>query len=129
MLGRKHGLLSLAAAALLATACAHGNTARASDEAGEREAMLQVSNQNWSDMNVYLLRGGLKQRLGTVGSNTTSRFKLPHHIFTSSEPVRLLADPIGNARTYTSPPLLVGPGQTVEWRLENNVNLSSAFIR
>jgi len=129
MFGRKYGLLSLAAAALLATGCAHGNTARAADEADEPEAMLQVSNQNWSDMNVYLVRGGSKQRLGTVGSNMTGRFKLPRHIFTSTEPLQLLADPIGSARTYTSPPLLVSPGQTVEWRLENNVALSSYFIR
>jgi len=129
MSGRKHGLLSFAAAAVLAVGCAHGNTATAADEAGEPEALLQVSNQNWSDMNVYLVRGAMKQRLGTVSSNTTSRFKLPRHIFASPDPVQLLADPIGSARTYTSPPLLVNPGQTVEWRLENNVALSSFLVR
>jgi hypothetical protein len=129
MRGWNRGWLSLAAAALLASGCAHGNPASGEGELGERQSVLQVSNNNWSDMTVYLVRGTMRQRLGTVGSLTTSRFKLPEHIFTSPDPVRLVADPIGGARTYTSPPVLIGPGQTVEWRLENNVALSSYFVR
>lgn len=129
MLARTRGLLGLAAAALLAGACAHGKAATGGGQVGEMETVLQVSNNNWSDMNVYVVRGAMRQRLGTVGSLTTSKFKLPRYIFTSPDPVQLVADPIGGARPYMSPPLLVNPGAVVEWRLENNVNLSSAFIR
>lgn len=126
---RNRGLLALTAAVLLAGGCAHGNTARGDAKGTDAETVLQVTNNNWSDMNVYVVRGAMRQRLGTVGSLTTSKFKLPRYIFTSPDPVQLVADPIGGARPYMSPPLLVNPGAVVEWRLENNVNLSSAFIR
>jgi hypothetical protein len=129
MLARTRGLLGLATVAVFAGACAHGNAARGEAERNDMETVLQVANNNWSDMNVYLVRGALKQRLGTVSSLTTAKFKLPEHVFASPEPLRLLADPIGGAQAYLSQPLLVNPGQIVEWRLENNVALSNAFIR
>jgi hypothetical protein len=124
----KNEFVAVAFAALLAVGCAHGNSATAEPDA-EDGAVLQVANNSWSDMNVYVVRGSMRQRLGTVGSLGTGKFRLPRHIFTSPEPMRLLADPIGSTRPYLSPPLLVNPGQVVEWRLENNVQLSSAFIR
>jgi hypothetical protein len=124
-----HGLRGLVAVALLAGGCAHGGGETTVAEPGVPQTVLQVWNNNWSDMNVYVVRGTLRQRLGTVTSLTTSRFPLPAHIMASPDPVRLLADPIGVAQQYMSPPLLVSPGQFVEWRLENNVNLSSTFIR
>jgi len=129
MLGRKSELAGVAAAALLAFGCVHRNTATVDAGNRDAEAMVHVANNNWSDMNVYVVRGSMRQRLGTVSSLGTGRFRLPRHIFTSPEPMRLLADPIGGAQPYMSPPLLVNPGQVVEWRLENNVQLSSAFIR
>jgi hypothetical protein len=129
MRGRKGELMGLAAAALLAVGCAHGNSATADAANADAGAVVHVSNNNWSDMNVYVVRGTMRQRLGTVSSLATGKFRLPRHIFTSPEPMRLLADPIGGAQQYLSPPLLVNPGQVVEWRLENNVQLSSAFIR
>ena len=126
---RTRGLLGLAAAALLASGCAHGKAATGATELKNPRVVVQVWNNNWSDMNVYVVRGTMRQRLGTVTSLTTGKFALPQHLLTNPDPVRLLADPIGAAQPYMSQPLLVNPGQTVEWRLENNVQLSSAFIR
>jgi hypothetical protein len=117
------------AAALLAGGCAHGNAARSDDVAVEPQVMVRVENNNWSDMNVYVLRSGTRQRLGSVSSMTTAKFKLPRHVLVSTEPVRLLADPVGSSRGILSPPLLLNAGQVVEWRVENNPALSSAFIR
>ena len=128
MLIHKRGVLGLVAAALLLGGCAHGMS-RGGSEAGDPETVLQVTNNNWSDMAIYLVRGGMRQRLGTAGSLTTSKFRLPSHIFASPDPLRLVADPIGGAAAHVSQPLLLSPGQTVEWRLENNLHLSSAFIR
>jgi hypothetical protein len=47
----------------------------------------------------------------------------------TSDAVRLMADPIGSTRVFTSPPLLIAPGQRAEWRLENSLALSSFWIR
>ncbi len=43
--------------------------------------------------------------------------------------IRLVADPIGSHRPYTSSPLLVAHGQSVRWQLENNLALSSFVVR
>lgn len=125
----RNGLLSLAAVALMAGGCAHGsNAVRGGDADSADETFVKVTSFNWSDINVYVVRGNWRQRLGTVNSFSTQTFRLPSHLLTTASNVYLLADPIGARTTYRSPPLLLTPGQVVEWRLENNLNLSSAFV-
>ena len=128
MIGYRRVLMMLSAAVLLAGGCAHGKAATADDSTPEK-ATIRVTNNNWSDMTIYLLRGTERRRLGTVGSNSTGVFQLPEYVLVGSGDIRLLADPLGSTRTYLSPLLLVSPGQQVEWRLENNMSLSSAYIR
>lgn len=114
--------------ALWMVACAHGGDA-AQARGGPPEAALHVVNSNWSDMTVYAVRNGMRSRLGTVPSMEKRTFRLPGHIVVAGGDFRLEADPLGSSRRYQSPSLVVGPGQVVEWRLENNLSLSSAVIR
>jgi hypothetical protein len=127
MSGVMRGILVLSAV-VVAGGCSHvmdrGDAAEA--PAG---AVVQVANNNWAEMTIYILRGGVRERLGAVTSFTRRTFRLPTHVTATAGEFRLLADPLGSSRAYTSPALVLGPGQVLEWRLENNLSLSTAQVR
>ncbi len=66
--------------------------------------------------------------MGTVGSFTSRVFTLPPAFLLQSGELRLVADPIGPRGVYVSEPILVNPGDVVEWRVLNNLRLSNIFI-
>ena len=134
MLAAGRTLMKLAAAALLAGGCAYGNTTMPDAvlegaEVDDDRTLIRVTNNNWADMTIYLVRSGSQRRLGTVTSQTTRTFVVPAYMMSSSNRVHLMADPIGSSRTVTSAPLLINSGQTAEWQLENSLGLSSMWIR
>ena len=95
----------------------------------ENPPTLRVQNQNWLDMTVYVLRGGNRFRLGTVGSMNATVFRIPSSYLAAGGDLRLLADPIGSTVEYTSPSVQVQPGDRVELTLQNNLRISSIAIR
>ena len=132
MKGISQSLLTLAAAATIAGGCASatGTTQSQNTDAASERTMIRVNNHNWSDMTVYLVRNGARMRLGSVSSMDTRMFEVPTSLLMStSDEVRLMADPIGSTRVFTSPPLLIAPGRRAEWRLGNSLALSSFWIR
>ncbi len=124
--------LTLTVAALVAVPALAAQTA--SEETSETPAAVperttvRVVNDNWHDMTVYAFRSGYRRRLGTVTSFTNRVFALPQTFLIPSDELRLIADPIGRRGVYVSEPLLVNPGDVVEWRLLNNIRLSNIFI-
>ena len=66
--------------------------------------------------------------MGTVTSFTKRVFTLAPNFLIPSDELRLIADPIGRRGAFVSEPLLVNPGDVVEWRLLNNIRLSNIFI-
>ncbi len=112
-------------ALLLAAACHHG-------KAGEPESRpdrdtpvsVEVENHNWSDMVIYLDRGNLSRRLGSVTSQNTAIFTFRYLELGSTGNARLRADPIGNLRSLSSEDLNVQPGQTIKWTIENDIDRS-----
>lgn len=130
MSGMGRNVMALVAVLLLAGGCASGTGGMQNLEMEDSSrTTIRVLNQNWSDMTIYLERNGLRQRLGTVTSQATGVFVVATHLIESSGQVHLIADPIGSSRLFASPPLLIQPGQTAEWRLENSLPLSSMWIR
>lgn len=125
----RRSALALAAAALTAGGCATGYETARSEMREEGPATIEVTNHNWSDMNIYLVVDGMRQRLGTVMSQNRQTFKVPAHALATSGRVQLLADPIGSNRAYLSSPLLLRLGQQVQWQLENSIQLSSLLVR
>jgi hypothetical protein len=99
----------------------------ASDFVRER-TVLSVENNNWQDMTVYLVRDGVRARLGSVPALGRSSFTLPDALIGGSGEVRLMADPLGSSSRFTTQPIHVMRGQQVRFRLENNVQLSSYFV-
>ncbi len=123
--------LTLTVAALVAVPAA---AKTASEERSETSAAVsdrttvRVINDNWLDVTVYAVRGGYRRRLGTVTSFASRVFTLPQAFLIPSDELRLIADPIGRRGTFVSEPLVVNPGDVVEWRLRNNLGLSNIFI-
>jgi hypothetical protein len=95
---------------------------------GGPAATVEVENNNWADMTVYVLRGGSRVRLGMVTSMGKSVFRIPASLLNTSGDVRLLADPVGSRDTYTTPIIQVNPGERIEFNIENHVAISNVSV-
>ena len=91
---------------------------------------VQVENGNWLDVRVYAVsESGAYDRLGTVTSFTSRTFELPRWITAATSQIQLVAAPIGSTQTFTTQPVLVSVGDVIEWKLTNNLVLSSILVR
>ncbi len=115
---------------LAAGACAHTgsspNTASANIHA--RETTVRVTNNNWSTMAVYVVRLGMRTRIGTVESMRTEVLRVPRPLVSAAGDIRLLADPIGSTNRYLTPIIQVSPGQRIDFKVENQLTLSSVSV-
>jgi len=123
-----------AAAALLVSApllsgCARGGeTTGSAGTSQDVEVALEVENHNWSDIVIYLVRGGSSHRLGMVTALSTRRFVFPFRHLGSSGNNRLRAYPIGGGDDFTSEDVLIQPGQWIKWTLEGHLSRSSLAV-
>ena len=92
-----------------------------------RRVGVEVQNHNWSDITVYLMSGGLPQRLGMVTALGSATFDFSSHRLNSSAGVRLRALPVAG-RAFTTETILVLPGQVITWTLENDLDASSFSV-
>jgi hypothetical protein len=129
---RSMALTGLAVAAIGITGCAttpHAQETSMFDAPADRGASVRVSNNNWSDMTVYVVRSGMRVRLGQVPSMSTRELRIPAGVLTSASPMQLMARPLASRSAYVSHNLSIVPGQRVNLSLENNLNLSTFTIR
>ena len=117
---RVRRILRCLSAAVLLFGVAGCSAAARTGEPGARRggaeaggATLRVENRSWSDMNVYIVRGGSRIRVGTVTGNSTARFPIRADLVGLGVPLRFLADPIGGNRTPVSEEISVLPGDEV----------------
>jgi hypothetical protein len=126
------GLAQLVPAALIALsvgACAtHSGPQEGPLPPSSSEASVKVTNNNWADMNVYVERSGMRVRLGTVTSMGSRLFRVPRSVVNATGDIRLVADPIGSRDVHVTAPVQVWPGQTVDFRIENHIAISSVAI-
>jgi hypothetical protein len=78
---------------------------------------VRIDNQNFSDMNVYLVNQGTRVLLGSAPGMSKTTLALPSGSVSSQWQVRLLADPVGGSSAIRTPTLLVSPGQNVYWTI------------
>jgi hypothetical protein len=121
------------AIAAVAGGCATGRGVAGDDgefvqAAPARTAIVHVNNHNWQDVDVFAVRDGMKVRLGMVTSMGGGDFKLPEAFLVGSPNVQLRIDPIGSSNGYMTQAILVSPGQVVDLRIENNLNLTSYSV-
>jgi hypothetical protein len=99
----------------------------ANDQARGTSVLVEVESHNWNDITVYLMSGGLPQRLGMVTALGTATFDFPSQRLNTSAGVRLRALPVAG-QPFTSETILVLPGQVITWTLENNLDASSYSV-
>jgi hypothetical protein len=97
---------------------------------GEPEAppRVRVTNNNWSNMTVYAVRGTSRIRLGMVTSMATQVFRLPDAVAAGAGGVRLLADPIGGTEQFLTPAVQVSRGDEVKLEIHNQLQISSVSV-
>jgi hypothetical protein len=90
---------------------------------------LRVTNSNWSDVRIYVARGTMWLRLGTVTTNSTVDFMIPADFLSGAGNVTLVADPVaGRARWTTSLPA-ISAGDEFELVVENFLQYSHLVVR
>lgn len=104
--------LSLLALVLVVAACS-GSARRGtpSMEDPGQTSSVQVTNQSWMQVVMYVDRGGQRVRLGDVESQGTRVFRLPSGMQYGT--IRFIADPVGSQQTARSFDTNVSPGQTL----------------
>jgi len=119
-------------AALASGACASASAGtRAPNSVAPRDASaatVRVTNNNWSNVTVYLVRDGMRTRLGDVTSMRTEEFRMPPIFTNTSGNIQLLVSPLGSNDVYVTPGFSVQPGQQVEFNVENQLTISSFAI-
>jgi hypothetical protein len=118
----------VAAAALPASLNAQSESSDVTSN--ETRVTVQVDNGNWLDMRLYVVvDGGAYDRIGTVTGFSKGKFEIPRQLTATNSPIQLVAAPIGSTERYAAQPVMVSVGDVVEWRLANNLAMSSIFVR
>ncbi|HEX3232996.1 MAG TPA: hypothetical protein VHR41_02280 [Gemmatimonadales bacterium] len=100
--------------ALLFGACSHGGGSPQPAPDRNAGATVEVENQDFADMTIYVLPKGTRVRLGLAGGHSTTRLPIPAYVLQPGLQLRFLADPIGGSREPVSEEISVEPGETVE---------------
>jgi hypothetical protein len=116
-----------AALLLLAAGCAHSpapvasasplTSDRAESARPSRAIQIQVDNQNFSDMNVYLVSRGARWLVGNVGGMSRAKLTIPASLAPADLRFRFRAQTIGGGGSTTTPTVIVSPGQQVYWTI------------
>ena len=124
--------LALAAivVALATSAC---NSSRIGSAAGDiapafTPVAVELRNENYNDMAVYVIAHGVASRVGTVMGNETSTIKVDPSFFEAQD-AQIIARPIGGIGGATTGRLVLRPGDNLEFRIAQNLPASTIIIR
>ena len=110
----------------LSSACGASRTTPTSNpEPSSDEIPVQIDNQNFSDMEIYVVRNGQRLLIGRAGGLTKTTLTI-RNAARGDGRVRLLAEPIGGARPIATPTLVVPPGQSIFWTIGSDPATSTA---
>ena len=105
--------LGLVAAAALSC----GRNQASTDVDANATTRVVVDNQAFPDMDIFVLEGGRRVRLGMAGGNSKTTFTIPKYLVRSLTSIRFYADPIGGNRTPVTEEIQVSPGDEVVLRI------------
>jgi hypothetical protein len=128
----KQRISAAALVALMSSAGCTSSMERTGSAAGEVAAndavSVMVINNNYSDVNVYAVRGGERIRLGTVTGNNSATLTMDRSIYGVND-VSLIAIPIGGFGAARSGRLSLSAGDSVEFRIMPVLDQSSVSVR
>lgn len=89
---------------------------------------IHVKNENFLDMTVAVVAGGVARRLGQVTGNGSADFTIAWSVANGTT-IALSAVPIGQNARFTSLGLSVAPGQMIDFRIAPVLRQSNAIVR
>lgn len=119
--------LLLIAMLVAASACSRHRRAGSLSEP-PANVTLQVTNHNFLDVTVYLLRDGQRTRMGLATGSSSQLFTIPGRLVAQSHEIVLLGEAIGSVERVRTEILTVRPGQRIEWTLETDLRRSSVGV-
>lgn len=114
--------------ALAVAGCGLVRQQESADAPDRPPTVLTVTNNNWADMVIYVVRSTMRTRLGTVTSMNTEDFEIPASMIGPAATLQLQALPIGSHRRHVTPPIYVGPGQQINYTIQNQLSISSVTV-
>jgi hypothetical protein len=108
-------------------ACAHP---RAGDDLNlDASSTLNVVNHHWSDVDVYVIRDGQRQRIGSVTAAAEENFALSPSLTKGGGTLQLQAHAVGSAGAISSETIQVRPGgMQITWTLESNLTRATLAV-
>ena len=89
---------------------------------------LRVTNSNWSDVRIYVVRGTLWMRLGTVTTNSTVDFEIPADFLSGAGGASIVADPVASRAHWSTPLPAISEGDEFEVVIENFLQYSHLVV-
>ncbi len=90
---------------------------------------LRVTNSNFSDVRIYVVRGASWLRLGLVTTNATAEFSIPPDFLAQAASVTLVAEPVAGRSAYRTNLAGVLPGDDLELVVEAFLQYSHLVVR
>jgi hypothetical protein len=109
-------LFALLAVTLLA-GCVTANPFRRHAGSGSADALVDLRNDRWDDLTVYLQREGTLLRLGVVPGKGTATLTVHEDYVRTNGMLRLVARPMGRDLQGASEQFGMGPGSRVTWHI------------
>ncbi len=78
----------------------------------DRRVTVEVDNQSFSDMTIYVVRGQ-RIRLGSARGLTKTVFTIPPSVVGGVASLRFIADPIGTSRPSVSEEITITDGDSI----------------
>ena len=88
----------------------HANGAPGKTDSGLATTTIDVQNQDFNDMTVYVLVNGQRTRLGIAPGNKTTVLTIPRYLIAGTSFLRFVCDPIAGNRTPVTDEIDVSPG-------------------
>ena len=85
------------------------------------EIILEIRNNHWNDINIFVLHDGVAERVGMVIAASSAVISLRPSQVGNSGVIRLRADVIGSDESITTENLSIRNGSTIEWTLESQL--------
>jgi hypothetical protein len=88
----------------------HTSGAPGKTDSGLATTTIDVQNQDFNDMTVYVLVNGQRTRLGIAPGNKTTVLTIPRYLIVGTSFLRFVCDPIAGNRTPVTEEIDVSPG-------------------
>jgi hypothetical protein len=119
-------LITLASAATLQAACASVSAPQRQPATG---VQVVIDNREFADMQILVVREGVRIPLGTVGGFQSRSFTINSPVIPADGRVSLIATTRSETQTLESPVVIVQRGQVVSWRIEYASHGKSIIVR